>query len=180
MNFISRFASVLVGSSLIFAPTVRADEVWNQHVKLWNALGDVGISVLINDPQFCVGGRDGSYYSRRRMLIVCQDNASKMSSREVKWTDNDLDTLRHESHHVVQDCVDGELGDNQLDNYFSEHDQYLDFVVTALTEEQVESIVEWYEGASDKVITNEIEAFAVAKSVDADTIADVLLKVCSS
>ena len=181
MNLFNKLASVIIGSSLVFLSSpARATTVWEEHVRLWNALGEVGIETLVNDPYFCSDGSDGLYYSRERTLIVCQDNASSLSSKEVDLTSNDLDTLRHEAHHVVQDCVAGDIGDSELGNYFSDRSEYEDFITNALTLDQAQKIVESYRlnGASDEVIVNELEAFAVARTVDASLIADALLKVC--
>ena len=34
----------------------------------------------------------------------------------VQWTENDLDTLRHEAMHVLQDCSAGRVGDGLLES----------------------------------------------------------------
>ncbi len=182
MKLFNKLASVLIGSSLVLLSSpVRANTVWDEHVKLWNALDTVGIETVLNDPNYCSEDSDGLYYSRGRTLIVCQDNASTLSSKEVDWTSNDLDTLRHEAHHVIQDCLAGDIGDSELGNYFSDSSDYENFISGSLTLEQAQRIVESYRevGAPDDIILKELEAFAVAKTVSASSIADVLLKVCS-
>ena len=40
-------------------------------------------------------------------IMICQDDRIETSDQEVEWTENDYDTLRHEAHHVVQDCMKG-------------------------------------------------------------------------
>ena len=112
---IRAFVGTLVGAfSFTVAPVAATNTgSFDDHVHLYNTLESVGVTVLINEPKYCDGRIDGSYSSRDRILNVCQDNATYMN-REVDWTANDLDTLRHEAHHVIQDCYLGTLGDSQL------------------------------------------------------------------
>ena len=65
-----------------------------------------GVTILLNDPQF-VKMVCGMYSPTHRVLVVCQDDRYPISTKEIEWTPNDYDTLRHESHHVLQDCLDG-------------------------------------------------------------------------
>ena len=47
----------------------------------------------------------GWYWAAANELVVCQENKIKGSNAQVEWTEEDYDTLRHEAHHLVQDCM---------------------------------------------------------------------------
>jgi hypothetical protein len=180
MNFTQKIASGFVGLSLLLTPGLKAG-VEEDHDVLWNALEEVGVELYLNDTEYCDAdsGVSGLYSPRLNIMIICQDERIPISSREVEWTDNDYDTLRHEAHHVVQDCVAG-LENGNMDVYFGDRDTYTEFVKTALTEEQFDNIVKTYKegGSSDEVVIHEVEAFAVASSIPPDSIARALVKVC--
>ena len=179
MKFLSKVATIVLGGSLLFTQSpVKAS---SDHDRLWDSLEEVGVTILVNDPHFCLKNDiDGAYVPSAKVLVVCQDNASPMTSGEVQWTANDLDTLRHEAHHVVQDCLAGELGDKYSDLFFDNEEEFTEFVKGILNERQIELIVESYRsnGADDQRILMEIEAFAVASGISPDMIADAVTGLC--
>ena len=180
MKLFSKLSSLLLGGSLLFSPSASAFTI-GEHHRLMETLKSVGVEVVLNDVEFCNNEPvDGAYFPTYSVLVVCQDNASSISSREVMWTDNDLDTLRHEAHHVIQDCLKGTLGDRQAGVFFSVLDDYDEFVRNALNEKQIHMIIEGYRGrgADEETIILEIEAFAVARTVHPDTIADAMVNLC--
>ena len=146
---------------------------WDEHRQLMRSLRNVGVSVYINDPSVCSRNIDGRYWSSRRRLDVCQDNHTKPYV-QVRWTQNDLDTLRHEAHHVIQDCMDTPF-DGRLRPLFSSDEQWESFVSNAMTVDQAKHILSHY--PTDKART-ELEAFAVARTVNADVIANKLEEFC--
>ena len=160
---------------------------FEDHVQLVEALDQAGVRVYFN-PYICEPKEglnpSGLYVSQSRQLIVCQDNG-KWDGETVPFTSNDLDTLRHESHHVVQDCIDG-LGDNSLVNMFpvvkTPGKISLNEFVTGsgLSPRTLMHIFTTYTqaGADNKVIGLEFEAFAVAHSIDAATIAQAVAHTC--
>ena len=95
-------------------------------------------------------------------------------------TPNDLDTLRHEAHHVIQDCLKGGIGDRESDLFFDEREEFVEFVSNALTDYQIEKIIEGYRerGADEDTIIKEVEAFAVASSIGPETIAGAVDNLC--
>ncbi len=174
--------SLLIGSSLLLSSAPSKASNVGDHANLWNTLERAGINIVLNDVDFCGDGDvDGAYIPTLKTLVVCQDNASPISSRQVVWTHNDLDTLRHEAHHVVQDCINRELGDNYSSPLFDTRETLTDFVDDILTEEQIGSIIKGYreQGASNEVIIMEVEAFAVAEGVSPDTIANAITDICN-
>ena len=150
------------------------------HQELIRALGRSGVRVVINDPNVCTSRNiDGRYVSIHRRLDICQDHANK-PYRVVRWTNNDLNTLRHEAHHVIQDCADGRKWDGSLIPVFR-GDEYRKFVGNALTERQARSIATAYtrNGATRRVVIMELEAFAVAETVSPSQMAYELNRLCS-
>ncbi len=148
-----------------------------QHESLWNDLQSVGVTIYVNDPASCKeGGFNGRYISSERRLDVCQDNYQPYT--QVAWTPNDLDTLRHEAHHVLQDC-NGKPWDAQLNKVFNP-DELRELLQSSLTNEQINSIINTYRlnGASDEVIELELEAFSVARSVSAHIIGNKIVEYC--
>ena len=183
----NKVSQIILGSLLTFAslvvpvPEVQAN-THEEHVELWNTLQEVGITTLINHPSVCKDDddSDGVYFYLDSTLVVCQDNAHSFGSKEVGWTPNDYDTLRHEAHHVIQDCLVGGLADGESGLLFDDSDELKEFIFGALTERQVNNIIEGYRemGADDDVILRELEAFAVAATVGPENISEALRKVC--
>jgi hypothetical protein len=174
--------SVIAGASVIFTPgSAIAGNTYEDHVDLFNALNEVGIITSINSKLHCRSGVDGKYNTRSGMLIVCQDNGVP-GGPQVTWTLNDLDTLRHESHHVVQDCNEGTIADGLTDNLFYEEQELIEFISkSSLTTEQLKNLMESLknDGLSYTSIMIEVEAYIVAKDVDASTIASKVREFCT-
>ena len=171
---------ITIASLVVPVPEVKAD-THEEHRELWSALQEVGIDTRVNLAGLCDDGdTDGAYFYMRSTLVVCQDNANTFGAKEVGWTPNDYDTLRHEAHHVVQDCLAGGLADGKSTLLFNDFDELKEFVYGILTEEQVNSIITGYreDGAPDDVILRELEAFAVASGVSASSITTAVTEVC--
>ena len=113
-------------------------------------------------------------------MVICQDKAGK-AGVEVDWTENDLDTLRHEAHHVVQDCIAGRPFDHRAELLFDTEEEFTEFITNGLTREEAEWVVKAYTelGVSEEQVLHELEAFATARTVNPNTISDVLLHQCS-
>ena len=159
-----------------------ADNSFAAHESLWNAIPTVGVSTSLNNPRYCTAGKDsndGVYHSYERHISVCQDNGTP-GGPQVDWTANDLDTLRHEAHHIIQDCVRSRLGDGNLDVIFGDKDDLVSFISSSLTRSQIEKIIKTYaeRGLNEREIYMELEAFATASDIDASTIEEKLLTTC--
>ena len=165
-------------AALMTATPALADNSYDAHVGLWNTLQRAGVTTLIN-PSDCKPNFHGYYNRRHVQLVVCQDN-STAGGAQVDWTSNDLDTLRHEAQHVLQDCMVGGLGDGRSSTYF-DYETLKEFISkSSLTESQLRNIIKSYSkgGAPEDVIIMELEAFAVATDVDASSIAGAIEKYC--
>jgi hypothetical protein len=152
----------------------------DDHVVLINSLETIGVEFVLNDVDLCDPEDEvaGLYSPRHNVLVVCQDNRFTMSGKEVEWTANDHDTLRHEATHVLQDCVAG-LDNEKMEKYFDtiEHGR---FIKSVLSIEAINNIVEIYEenGSSREIIANELEAFAIALKISPFVIAQQLEEIC--
>ena len=183
-------AALLTSSAARVGATERkgAGNTLDDHADLVDTLDRAGVRVYFN-PYICEPKEglnpSGLYISQSRQLIVCQDNG-KWDGEVVPFTANDLDTIRHESQHVVQDCADG-IGDNSLVNMFpvvktDGRTSLMEFVSgSGLSPRTLMHIFTTYTqaGADNEVIGLEFEAFAVAHSIDAATIAQAVEQVCS-
>ena len=150
------------------------------HQYLLHSVEQRGVQLIVNDAELCTGVSDGFYSSDRR-LIVCQDGMDEPGV-EVEWTLNDLDTIRHESHHFLQDCVYGGISvDHTSTVYFNHGEKFSEFVTNSgLTRNEITTIETAYRrlGLNYLGIMMEIEAFAVARSVPPRQLADKIKEVC--
>ena len=167
-----------IAASLIATPSLANQLFHNDHVLIVENLSKVGVTMVINNPIHCPPKRagGGSYFPGNAMLVVCQQNGLS-DGVLVDWTSNDYNTLRHEAHHVVQDCVEGSISDNRMGMLFNGED-FLEFT------EGLEEIVNYiYDdqrkmGKSGKHAMEEVEAYIVAEFIDAPAIADKVLDFC--
>ena len=171
--------AVILAAGIVSAPA-KAGNTIEDHRALWDSVERTGVTVMLNHPEHCDSGVAGWYSSLHGILMICQDKSNKPFDH-VGWTDNDLDTLRHEAQHVLQDCAMGPVGDGMMQSTLS-----TDFLVEVareegMTVEDIKNIQERYRanGASEKVVRQEVEAFIVARGIQASTLASTLDKHCS-
>ncbi len=167
--------------ALALSPVAGATGTVQEHEVLVDALQGVGVTVVLNSPAYCDKDTAGAYSSGQRLLFVCQERAT-VPYKDNGWTSYDLDTLRHEAHHVVQDCLDGGLGDGLYGNLFNDRAELEEFVTDSLDSDEIDWVISTYamQGLPEHVILNELEAFAAAKVVDPNTIATTVTKVCAT
>ena len=122
----------------------------------------------------------GMYISGADALVVCQDNAT--GTEQVEWTDNDLDTLRHEAQHLIQDCVAFRRGDQTLRPMLGSDEDVIEFALGILGRDKMEWIASVYadNGASARTIILEFEAWAVGEGIPASSIEQALRHYCLS
>ena len=154
MNFITKtLAGVTALSSIMFPVSAG---VFEDHTELARAVASTGTDLLINVAACQTKDALGWYHAAKGELVICQENAT--GSEMVAWTAEDLDTLRHEAHHLVQDCMDNVL-DGDLETVYVEP---AELIGTVLTKQQVLNILDWYEDATKTRQLMELEAFSVA------------------
>ena len=190
---LNRLAALTTTLSLLVAsPAVAAPEGWDSnHQQLLDALEAANVHVAINPPPLCADTKENDaihgvyFYSdehQQPVMGICQDFGGK--GEEVQWTANDLDTLRHESVHFIQDCISGV--DGEFDPLYdgpggpSPLDDTLMYVVSALGVENAVAIQENYkaQGATDEVIRLELEAFLLAANIPAQMLAQSIQAQC--
>jgi hypothetical protein len=108
-NLITRIATTLMVLPMAFNSPAKANTM-DDHVRLLGAVQSTGVTVKINpdecDEENNAYGWFGTYQSGQQELVVCQVNKITGVSEMVRWSAEDLDTIRHEAHHLVQDCMD--------------------------------------------------------------------------
>lgn len=174
--FISAILASLAIAGPAFAAPLPAD-----HQTFINTLKADGVKVLINEPAdvcFSSSDRDGAYavYQGQQYLIICQDN--RKNSDVVSWTSNDLDTIRHEGFHIIQDCMDGRKGDQELDTVFDSLSSVIDSYGVVDSMRIMNSYLRAYGPERHASIKYEIEAFYAARDYSASELNSMYNKFC--
>ena len=174
------FISAFLASLAIVAPAMAAP-LPADHQQFVDTMVNDGVIFVVNEPaEACYGEvkLDGSYvvYKDDRYLIVCQDN--RTTSDVTNWTANDLDTIRHEGFHIIQDCMAGTKSDSVFDTVFTTQEEVID----ALGVEQAMDIMSTYAQAYEKDrhgdIKYEIEAFYAARDYSATELNSLYTQYC--
>ena len=97
----------------------------------------------------------------------------------VRFTAEDLDTLRHEALHVAQDCVDGEMT-GSLDLVIKDQ-ELLTEIVARFGVDKMKHIVELYKenGADARTVMAEVEAWSAAGELPAQFVVESLRFYCN-
>ena len=164
-------------ASAAFATTEKEyliSRTYAAHIELVKAVEDAGVNVVFNHP-VCqeVAGINGFYAGKERLLAVCNDRYIPRLNEDPDWTANDFDTLRHETQHFIQDCMNGSNHDNLLESVYVEPTAMARMV---LGDKVVDGITRSYRSrtASNHMIRMEHEAFAVARmNVPGEQIEDI-------
>ena len=144
----------------------------NPHVRLLRAVESVGVDVRVNQPKDCDPRYNGGvkafgwYHGPSRSMVICQEyymnRGAQFNGSLVRFTEEDLDTLRHEAHHLVQDCMDDRLN-QQLSSVYNKP---IELAVNTLGADGAREVVRMYSQAPEHVQVMELEAFAVAAMND--------------
>ena len=147
------------------------------HYDLLKLVERTGVKVYINDKYCNEGDFDGVYSSQGGGLLICQDNAKVYNGSVVGWTANDLDTIRHEVHHLVQDCSAGGRGNGRLDTVFQSPHRLAN---DTLGVQKKNAIMKHYaaNGADAHTLLLEIEAFSVAANTTVRYISNDVENYC--
>jgi hypothetical protein len=174
------FISTLLASIAIAAPAVAAP-LPADHQQFLSTMEADGVNILINEPaQVCYGDKDidGVYavIKDERFLVICQDN--RKTSDVVSWTANDLDTIRHEGFHIIQDCMAGTKIDMVFDTVFTNQDEVIDALGVPEAMRIMGAYAEAYEGDRHGDIKFEIEAFYAARDYSAAELNSMYTQYC--
>lgn len=165
---------------VLFPTNTKANDIVKQHQELAKTIVSLGVPVSINTNIHCSPGESGSYFAAG-FMVICQDNRTA-NGKEVEWTVNDLDTLRHEAHHLTQDCAAGTIGDGKMSLMFNSEKEIYQFLSnSSYTVEQLKQIAAHYEkqGVTGYDLLMELEALVVAKDIPPHYISRKLIEYCS-
>ena len=174
------FISTLLASIAIATPALAAPPPAD-HQQFLNTMASDGINVLINEPpQVCYDDTDrsGMYtvINNERYLVVCQDN--RKNNKMVAWTENDLDTIRHEGFHMIQDCMVGANNDMVFDTVFTNQDEVIDALGVSEAMYIMDMYADVYPSDRHGDIKFEIEAFYAARDYSAAELNSMYTEYC--
>ena len=175
MNFKALLATATLGVVGLTGTPALANGHWN----LRQAVEAKGVPVNVN-PKECDGDFMGAYYPSQGKMVICQEGG-KQNGPEVNWTDEDLDTLRHETWHLIQDCKDGFSDNYTLKGMFTKPQLEEYKKITSLSPSWLNGGMEASyreNGANDHVIHLEYEAFMVAADMSPEWIQNQLNQTC--
>ena len=151
-----------------------------QHKRLLNVVESLGVQVAIND-SYCkkLNMFNGFYINKKKQLYICQDN-SLMDGKIAEWTENDFDTIRHETFHLIQDCNDGKLGDGDYKLVYNDDELIQVVLDSGITMKRLQRYVNLYTilGESSHGTMLEMEAISSSKVMSADDITEKIIDVC--
>ena len=163
-------AAGAVAPAMANAPIAELREVRN-HVQLAEAIKSTGVNFYINPAECNERPVYGWYWAAKNELVVCQELRDRTQAGvQTDWTTEDLDTLRHEAHHLVQDCRDSALN-GRLNAVYRDP---IELAKTWLGDRGIENVLRAYSDASDHIKVMELEAFSVASMNDpAEQVRDI-------
>lgn len=149
--FKTTIAAVLAAAT-IAVPAVAE----TPHVTLARAIERSGVDLQINPSDCFTRTALGWYNSLQRRMVICLEGGYG-----AKWSGEDLDTLRHEAQHLIQDCVAGEHHDGKLAPFFGDVGG---MGRKHIGQAAIDRIIEQYsaQGAPPYVLVLEVEAFTAA------------------
>ena len=151
-------AAVTTISGVAIAPEAKASGLLDyKHSSLIGAIRQTGINFRINPGECWKRDSYGWYAAYRNEMVICQENKRSVGTPTL-WTAEDLDTIRHEAQHLIQDCVDGRR-QGRLDSVYQDP---IGLAKSTFSNRQIQGILDAYSTQSDHIKVMELEAFAVA------------------
>ena len=162
LNLISRFATTAVMAVSIIGGTIPEAKAggsnYQDHITLGNTIRSTGINFKINPARCWDKNSFGWYWAAQNEMVICQENKRSVGV-EAQWTEEDLDTLRHEAQHLIQDCMDG-TRQGALDSVYKNP---IKLAKDVLGDAGIRSVINAYSEVSDHIKVMELEAFSVAR-----------------
>jgi len=169
--------AALLTSLLTSLPCIASDSyittLPKRYVPLARAVEKAGVVIKLSKSRDACFGNHGLYYGSDRSIMICDPTFPI-------WGPISLDTLVHESHHVLQDCRGGDGLGGLTGLFFSSMKDFMVFVTSSLTPLERAQIIEAYGGPNvpHELIFLELEAFAVAKSILPEKVAESITAAC--
>ena len=157
MNKFTTLALTALTASMTLAPSAEAKSNYNDHIRLGNTIRLTGVALKFNPSKCWEREAYGWYYARGNEMVICQENKVSVNE-EVRWTEEDLDTLRHEAQHLIQDCMDGSR-QGMLGAVYKDP---IGLAKDVLGPVGIQNIINGYASAPDHIKVMELEAFSVA------------------
>ena len=157
MNNFSKITLSALTALATLAPGALASSNYPAHITLGNTIRSTGITFKINPSECWERSALGWYWAYGNEMAICQQNKRSVGV-ETQWTEEDLDTLRHEAQHLIQDCMDG----SRQGALNSVYKNPVGFVKSTLSDHGIRSIQKAYSELGEHIIMMELEAFAVA------------------
>lgn len=163
MNKITKSIITAIAAIATVAFPVEAQKKSNysHHVLLGQAITSTGVTYKINPKECWENSFFGYYWAYKNRFVVCQEYKVSVGVEE-DWTEEDLDTVRHEAQHLVQDCMDGDR-QGALGSVYKDP---LALAKEILGDRGIRGVLEAYSDKSDHVKVMELEAFSVAAMND--------------
>ena len=162
-------------------PVRAQNNLQEDYKELWSTIQGIGVVTLINHKIHCDNPIFAGIYYTNGMLVICQENRKENNGIEIDWTNYDLDTLRHEAHHIVQDCAVGRVGDDKIGRMFTNDKELFKFIdLSSYTEDQIFDLYQKLsKNLSQEETLLEIEAYLVAKDIPANSIRAKIIDYCN-
>ena len=155
------FTKTSVATLALLSATVTpalAGSNYLDHLGLRGTIRDTGIQLKFNPSACWKESAMGWYWAARNEMVICQENKRSVGV-EVAWTEEDLDTLRHEAQHLIQDCMDG----SRQGALGAVYKDPIGLAQNVLGDRAIRSILKSYSDSSDHIKVMELEAFSVAR-----------------
>ena len=161
MNKITTIALSALTLVATTAPQAMAKSNYRSHMTLGNVIRSTGINFKINPARCWDRNSFGWYWAAQNEMVICQENKRSVGV-EAQWTEEDLDTLRHEAQHLIQDCMDG----SRQGALGAVYKDPIGLAKDVLGNDGIQNIIEAYSDVSDHIKVMELEAFSVAAMND--------------
>ena len=174
MNKITTIGITALTAIATLAPGAMAGQSnYGHHVTLGQVVRSTGINFKINPSSCWENDSFGYYWAAQNEMVICQENKRSVGV-EARWTEEDLDTLRHEAQHLIQDCMDG----SRQGALGAVYKDPIGLAEDILGDRGIRSVIEAYSDASDHIKVMELEAFSVAAMNDPIDQARDIQKFC--
>ena len=161
-----RILVAAIAAAATFMPV--GAEVQEGTTELLTTLENSGILVTYNHPDCETNNTHGSYrwIGFQREMRLCPGDTVDAK---------DHNTVRHETIHAIQHCVNVARGTDENTPVIQDEDTLREFVLRNLTQEQIEFIFAAY--PQDQWLV-ELEAFAGAEHYTASELQELFLSAC--
>ena len=161
MKLLKQLGAALTGLVLSVTPSIAATTA-----DLLTLMDESGVTVVVNGPR-CRDGIDGAYQwtGIARRMVICTDELV---------TENDHNTVRHETIHAIQHCKNAVL-QRPYNTPLMEPNQVIHHAENILTRRQIQSILTNYPEEQWLV---ELEAFTGAEVLSAKELMTVFREWC--